>query len=242
MSFHGKAAVIGLAMAIALGVLAFSSSSSASISTSTAAAKPSKTVVLLPPCLIVSVAVPSIDLDPGLLATGDAVSNVQSALSVSQDGVYGSKTAIAVAAVGPTVPTQICAPGYVIQAPPVLAAITTLSEQAADLTAQALAARAARVTPQVARQIQSRCNGDFACFKACTLPIESGGNYANTNNPNYRGAWQFSQRTWDGVAGGGGGRPDLVGVDPAAASPADQDAMASVLYAANGNGPWEGRC
>jgi hypothetical protein len=45
--------------------------------------------------------------------------------------------------------------------------------------------------------------------------------------------------TWNGIAGAVG-RGDLVGVDPATASPADQDAMAAALYAQSGSSPWAG--
>lgn len=88
----------------------------------------------------------------------------------------------------------------------------------------------------------SRCNGDFACFKECTLDIESDGNYAAVSpGGKYRGAWQFDQTTWDSNAAASG-RHDLVGVDPASASPADQDAIAYDLYQRRGNQPWGGRC
>ncbi|MCE2512043.1 MAG: transglycosylase family protein [Acidimicrobiia bacterium] len=52
----------------------------------------------------------------------------------------------------------------------------------------------------------------------------------------YRGAYQFSIRTWDWVAGMH--YPDLVGVDPRDASPSDQDKMAYKLYEINGWDPW----
>ena len=52
----------------------------------------------------------------------------------------------------------------------------------------------------------------------------------------YRGAYQFNQSTWNGVASRN--YPRLVGVDPAAASPADQDAMARALYRERGAQPW----
>jgi resuscitation-promoting factor RpfB len=55
----------------------------------------------------------------------------------------------------------------------------------------------------------------------------------------FRGAYQFNQATWDLVA-----RqhfPHLVGVDPAAASPADQDSVALALYRERGASPWP-RC
>lgn len=66
---------------------------------------------------------------------------------------------------------------------------------------------------------------------------ESSGNYSIVNpDGRFRGAYQFSVGTWDWIAGMH--RPDLVGVDPAAAAPADQDAMALALWQRNGWGPW----
>jgi hypothetical protein len=88
----------------------------------------------------------------------------------------------------------------------------------------------------------SRCAGDFACFKECTLDIESDGNYgAVSPGGTYRGAWQFDQTTWDSNSAASG-RGDLVGVDPATAVPGDQDAIAHELYQRRGNQPWGGRC
>ena len=88
----------------------------------------------------------------------------------------------------------------------------------------------------------SRCEGDFGCFKECTLPIESNGDYgAVSQGGTYRGAWQFDQPTWDSNAAASD-RPDLVGVDPASAPPPDQDAIAHDLYQRRGNQPWGGRC
>jgi len=89
---------------------------------------------------------------------------------------------------------------------------------------------------------RSRCAGDFACFKECTLDIESDGNYgAISPGGTYRGAWQFDQPTWNSNSAASG-RHDLVGVDPATASPGDQDAIAYDLYQRRGNQPWGGRC
>ena len=66
---------------------------------------------------------------------------------------------------------------------------------------------------------------------------ESRQNYQALNpTGQYRGAYQFSVRTWDWVAGTH--YPELVGVDPAKASPADQDKMAYQLYEINGWNPW----
>ncbi|HEY8217593.1 MAG TPA: transglycosylase family protein [Acidimicrobiia bacterium] len=88
----------------------------------------------------------------------------------------------------------------------------------------------------------SRCQGDFACFKECTLPIESHGDYgAVSSGGTYRGAWQFDQQTWDSNAAASG-RSDLVGADPATVAASDQDSIAHDLYERRGNQPWGGRC
>ncbi len=53
---------------------------------------------------------------------------------------------------------------------------------------------------------------------------------------NYRGAYQFSVETWNWIAGLY--HEHLVGVDPAAAKPQDQDRMAESLYLLRGRGQW----
>ena len=80
-------------------------------------------------------------------------------------------------------------------------------------------------------------------FLACVRQRESGGNYGvyNAGGSGAAGAYQFLQGTWNGIAASTG-RTDLVGVDPAQASPADQDAMAQALYAQQGSAPWGGSC
>jgi len=45
----------------------------------------------------------------------------------------------------------------------------------------------------------------------------------------YRGKWQFDRETWASVGGSG---------DPAAASEAEQDRRAGVLYERRGSSPW----
>ena len=66
---------------------------------------------------------------------------------------------------------------------------------------------------------------------------EANGNYAITNpSGKYRGAYQFDRTTWDSVAERHA--PQLVGVDPAAAAPADQDFLARALYSERGARPW----
>lgn len=87
-----------------------------------------------------------------------------------------------------------------------------------------------------------RCNGDFDCFKPCTLDIESDGNYgAVSPGGTYRGAWQFDQSTWNGAVARAG-YPEWSGRDPAQAPPGVQDAAAHQLYRERGNQPWGGRC
>jgi hypothetical protein len=81
-------------------------------------------------------------------------------------------------------------------------------------------------------------------FLKCTRAHESdtaGGYRAHSSDGLYHGAYQFLQSTWNNVARGAG-RPDLVGVNPANASPADQDALALWLYHHAGKAPWGGRC
>jgi hypothetical protein len=81
-------------------------------------------------------------------------------------------------------------------------------------------------------------------FLACVRNRESGGDYTIhelSGASSAAGAYQFLPSTWDQTARDAG-RPDLVGIDPAAASPADQDAMAEYLYATQGAAPWGGHC
>jgi hypothetical protein len=88
------------------------------------------------------------------------------------------------------------------------------------------------------------CDGEVACFLACTRAHESdtaGGYRAVSPDGVYRGAYQFDQVTWNSVAASVG-RSDLVGVNPASASEPDQDTLATALYEMRGNQPWGGRC
>jgi hypothetical protein len=66
----------------------------------------------------------------------------------------------------------------------------------------------------------------WAALRRC----ESGGNYAAVSSSGrYRGAYQFDQQTWESVGGTG---------DPAAASPAEQDYRAKLLYQRRGARAW----
>lgn len=120
---------------------------------------------------------------------------------------------------------------------------TALAAAEAERVAQlqaflAAAAEAERVAAERAaaeRAAASRASmgGGWAALRRC----ESGGNYgAVSASGTYRGAYQFSRSTWNAVAARS--HPHLVGVDPAAAAPADQDAMALALYRSSGSRPW----
>lgn len=77
-------------------------------------------------------------------------------------------------------------------------------------------------------------------FFACVRHHESRGIYSVVNRGSgAAGAYQFMPTTWNNAARDAG-RADLVGVNPSAASPADQDAIARYVYATQGARPWAG--
>ena len=84
-------------------------------------------------------------------------------------------------------------------------------------------------------------SGDEWALLSCIRQRESRGIYTAVNAAGYYGAYQFHPATWDNVARHAG-RPDLVGVRPDRAAPADQDAMALALLRWQGAGPWGGGC
>jgi hypothetical protein len=76
----------------------------------------------------------------------------------------------------------------------------------------------------------------------CIRHRESRGQYGVVNGSSgAAGAYQFMPGTWNNTARSAG-RSDLVGVNPASASAADQDAMARHLLSTQGLGPWGGGC
>jgi hypothetical protein len=114
-------------------------------------------------------------------------------------------------------------------------------QQYLDAVAAAAASTPAPSSPPVEpAPAPERSGGDFL---ACVRQRESGGDYSihNYGGSGAAGAYQFLPSTWDSIAAASG-RPDLVGIDPAAASAADQDAMAQALYAQQGAAPWGGGC
>lgn len=71
---------------------------------------------------------------------------------------------------------------------------------------------------------------NLAPIFACIRHYESNNNYAETANPNYRGAYQFAWSTWQELGQTG---------DPAAAPAWLQDEMAVKLQQMDGWTPWE---
>lgn len=119
-------------------------------------------------------------------------------------------------------------------APTTVAPTTVPPTTAAPATPTAAATTATTTAPPTT---STPATGPTAEQWAALRHCESGGRYDAVNpNGRYRGAYQFSQATWDWVAGVA--NPSLIGVDPAAAAPADQDALAFALYEMRGPSPW----
>lgn len=89
----------------------------------------------------------------------------------------------------------------------------------------------------------ARASGGSGDFLSCVRQRESSGDYTvhNYQGSGASGAYQMMPGTWNSIAGASG-RDDLVGLDPAAASPEDQDSMAAALYDQRGAAPWGGGC
>jgi Transglycosylase-like domain len=112
-----------------------------------------------------------------------------------------------------------------------------------DYIASLIAAEAQTGAPSTGSGSYVSYDSDPGDFLACVRQRESGGNYGvyNAGGSGAAGAYQFLPSTWNGIAVSSG-RTDLIGVDPAQASPGDQDAMAQALYAQQGSAPWGGGC
>jgi len=92
------------------------------------------------------------------------------------------------------------------------------------------------ITKQPSKQVEvvgtkltNTFSGDFAGALARLRACEAGGNYANTRNPTYRGAYQYDYSTWANYGGFH---------DPADAPPAVQDQKAWETYQRRGWQPW----
>jgi hypothetical protein len=96
----------------------------------------------------------------------------------------------------------------------------------APAPAPAPATPASQPTAAPAPAASGGAGGVLASIRAC----ESGGNYATNTGNGFYGAYQFTDQTWHAM-GGSGHASD--------ASPAEQDARASALYAGGaGAGNW----
>jgi muramidase (phage lysozyme) len=122
----------------------------------------------------------------------------------------------------------------------VAAAQAVERDQALAAALAAIAANQAQAAVSSGPAYSSSYPGDFL---SCVRNRESGGDYHvyNQGGSGAAGAYQFLPGTWSSIAASVG-RSDLVGMDPAQASPADQDAMAQALYAQQGSAPWGGYC
>ena len=81
----------------------------------------------------------------------------------------------------------------------------------------------------VGTKFSNTFSGSFAEALARLRSCESGGNYANTRNSKYRGAYQYDYSTWANYQGI---------YDPADAPPAVQDQKAWETYQRRGWSPW----
>jgi hypothetical protein len=110
---------------------------------------------------------------------------------------------------------------------------------AAQASQQARANQPAQATNS-RRSTSAQPASGGADFFACVRHHESRGDYGVINRGSgAAGAYQFMPTTWSNAARAFG-RVDLAGVNPAAASPADQDAVAHYVYSTQGARPWAG--
>lgn len=98
------------------------------------------------------------------------------------------------------------------------------------------AIRQAEIQKQAQVQAQAQKPAEVAVSSSGLPPgteqlkmCESGNNYANKNNPKYRGAYQYDISTWGGFGGF---------TDPADAPPSVQDAKFLETYNRRGKSPW----
>jgi hypothetical protein len=132
-----------------------------------------------------------------------------------------------------------------VQAKAFVAAAAAAAQAQADAVAAAavLAATSSPAGAGAAASGPVEFSSNPGDFLSCVRGRESGGDYSvhNQGGSGASGAYQFLPDTWNSIAASVG-RTDLVGMDPAQASPGDQDAMAQALYAQQGAAPWGGGC
>jgi hypothetical protein len=114
---------------------------------------------------------------------------------------------------------------------------TTTSPPTTTTAAPATTAAPTTTAPSTVAAVPPASGQPSASQWAVLRQCEASGNYGAVSvNGRYRGVYQFSQATWDWIARISGS--PLVGVDPATASPGDQDAMALALWGQRGWSPW----
>jgi len=117
------------------------------------------------------------------------------------------------------------------------ARVVELQRQAAAATTTAPSTTAPPTTAPPPATTEPSAGSPTAAQWNVLRDCESSNNYSVVSvNGRYRGAYQFSQATWDWVTSLHD--PSLVSVDPAAAAPAAQDAMAFSLWSSQGWYPW----
>jgi hypothetical protein len=97
------------------------------------------------------------------------------------------------------------------------------------LPVSVLRARNERLRKRVARVVRRENAVATPPHLAAIAACESGGNPATNTGNGFYGKYQFTQGTWQSVGGTG---------NPAAASEAEQDRRAAMLYAREGSSPW----
>jgi hypothetical protein len=143
-------------------------------------------------------------------SAGSSVVALQQALGIPADGIYGPQTRRAVRAYQRN--HGLAVDGI---AGPVTLGSLGIAGSGTATTGTAESGATA-----------SAPSGTLARIAAC----ESGGDpTAVSASGHYRGKYQFSRATWRDMGGSG---------DPAAASEAEQDRLASKLLAARGTSPW----
>ena len=184
----------------------------------------------------------------GLLVTATSTALVGSATAAAIGGSdldrrptggrrhVSSPARVAIAA-QPVIDPALKAHNDAVQLARFVTAVNTLNAQVMLDAAAAVDAQRARATTATRRP--SGYSGDIL---ECIKHRESRGQYDVVNTSSgAAGAYQFMPGTWDNTARSAG-RTDLVGVNPATASAADQDAMAHHLMNTQGLGPWGGGC
>lgn len=184
----------------------------------------------------------SVYLDRG--DRGDGVRDLQRALGISVDGVFGPRTDRAVRAfqarngltvdgiAGPiTLRALGLGRGTAGKSPATEEPASEPGGQGSSGAEEESAAPAPSDDEPAAEEPASApASGQTPAKLQAIAQCESGGN-AEAVSPSgrYRGKYQFSRETWRGVGGEG---------DPAAASEAEQDRRAATLYEQSGGSAW----